>query len=277
MTRKEQQQDLIYQLGLWLRPVMDVVESPDTYSAEERANIRARAYRDGQAFSNAVHAFCHDEPGHAYVVEHNVITREIGNLITSINNSLVDAPENLAGRIEHLRPQIVNGIMAVPVSIESGMFETQTPFTTYCRVKALCETTGEILVYTDRFLDMTVFHRYLAAVPEQTEITLVTWPESEHRGDHAKRRFKEFIDVSRLFAQERGPDKYRLLVEETFHDRWLRCDDQLFHLGGSIKDAGASSVYTLSKIDSTPANMKKVNDLIAAGTELFGPSNRTHP
>lgn len=274
MTRKEQQQDLIYQLGLWLRPVMDVVESPNTYSAEERANIRARAYRDGQAFTQAVHAFCHNVPGHTYVMEHQVIRTEIDNLIGSVNSSLVDAPQSLASCVEHLRPQIVAGIVAVPVSSESSMFEAQTPFTTYCRVKALCETTGSMLIYTDRYLDKTVFHRYLAAVPEQTEITLVTWPRSRH---HNKRRYDEFIDVSHLFAQERGPDKYRLFVEETFHDRWLRCDDQLFHLGGSIKDAGNSSVYTLSKIDSTPDNMKKLNDLIAAGTELFGPSNQTQP
>ena len=53
---------------------------------------------------------------------------------------------------------------------------------------------------------------------------------------HNKRPYDEFIDVSRSFSQERGPDKYRLLVEEAFHDRWLRCDEQLFHLGGSIKD-----------------------------------------
>lgn len=274
MTRKEQQQDLIYKLGLWLRPVTDVVESPDTYSVEERANIRARAYRDGQAFHNAVHAFCHDEPGHAYVVEFNVIQREIRNLNGSINNSLVDAPEGLGSGIEHLLPQIMAGIAAVPVSSESSMFEAQTPFTTYRRVKALCETTGSVLIYTDRYLDMTVFHRYLAAVPEQTEITLVTWPRSRH---HEKQTYDEFIDVSRMFAQERGPAKYRLFVEETLHDRWLRCDDQLFHLGGSIKDAGSSSVYTLSKIDSTPDNMKILSDLIAAGTELFGPSNQTHP
>ena len=90
-------------------------------------------------------------------------------------------------------------------------------------------------------------------------------------------RHREFMDVSRLFALERGPAHYRLVAHPDFHDRWLRCDGQLYALGGSVKDAGMRSDFAIGRIDPMTENMKKDDDLVAAGCELFGPTNMTHP
>jgi hypothetical protein len=85
------------------------------------------------------------------------------------------------------------------------------------------------------------------------------------------------MDISKLFALERGPTGYRLIVSDDFHDRWLRCDDKLFSLGGSIKDLGNDSTFTISKLDFTPENVKYFDDAINGGSEVFGPNNPIHP
>jgi hypothetical protein len=44
----------------------------------------------------------------------------------------------------------------------------------------------------------------------------------------------------------------------------------------SIKDAGHKSPSTLSTIDTTPENLKHIDDLITNGRELFGPNQTSH-
>ena len=49
------------------------------------------------------------------------------------------------------------------------------------------------------------------------------------------------------------PGDYRVVTDEHFHDRWLQCDNNLFALGGSIKDIGNGTTFTITRIDTTAA------------------------
>jgi hypothetical protein len=88
------------------------------------------------------------------------------------------------------------------------------------------------------------------------------------------KQLSEFLDVSRLFALERGQACYRLIASSHFHVRWLRCDEKLFTLGGSIKDL--AKPFTISRIDLTANNLMHFEEAIAGGTELFGPNQPQH-
>ena len=68
---------------------------------------------------------------------------------------------------------------------------------------------------------------------------------------------------------EREPVGYRLIENGNFHDRWLRCDDKLFMLGGSIKDFDRGP-FTISRVDTTAANRQQFDDAVAQGTDDFG-------
>jgi hypothetical protein len=82
---------------------------------------------------------------------------------------------------------------------------------------------------------------------------------------------------SKLYAAERGPTGYRLVTDDGFHDRLLRCNDKLFTLGGSIKDLGNGITFTLAKLDSTTENAKRIDDSVLKAVEVFGPSQPHHP
>lgn len=273
MNRKTEQADFIYKVGLLLQPVLEVVKSPKQFDQSERARIRGKFDVEQQKLLNELNKFCKGEEG----IEYRKEMHDIQSPLTTINNVIykfIDKePEKLGPDIEIHRQRLIEAIASVPVSISSMVYEANSPFSTYCRIKELCETTTREFVYVDRYVDESVFHRYLAHIPANADITIVTWPRNKHNN---KQTYDEFIDVSRLFTKERNT-KYTLLTEPNFHDRWLRSDGKLFHLGGSIKDAASSTVFTVSKVDPSDQNIKVVDNLVSSATELFGPNNRTHP
>jgi hypothetical protein len=82
------------------------------------------------------------------------------------------------------------------------------------------------------------------------------------------------MDVSRLYAAEH-PTAYRFMTHEKVHDRYLWCDEVIYTLGGSLKDAGKKEL-TITKIDF-PTGHKTIQDLRKTAQELFGKDNIQHP
>lgn len=196
--------------------------------------------------------------------------------MAKLHGHITEAPEELARHLNEFYPAIRDAIATMPIAAPSSIIEAQSPFTAYVSIKALCERAVRQLVWVDRYLHANMFHRYLRDVPDDAAITLVTWPKSKQNSS-GKAAFDEFIDISRLFAKERGATGYRLLTMAGFHDRWLQCDDQLFQLGGSIKDAAVSSSYSISEIEPSEGNFAKLDGVIEGASELFGPSSLKHP
>ena len=105
-----------------------------------------------------------------------------------------------------------------------------------------------------------------------------------HAGPHymiEEKRFwgAVFLDISRLFAQERDSLHYRLILHPAgaLHDRWMRFDQKrLVSLGGSSKDAGDRQYFTVTSIEPTTDNLLVFQKHLDAGTEYYGPSTPTH-
>ena len=217
--------------------------------------------------------FAQNERGHIYGVQSSAATSElsqIGGHIASSNWLAWLASDGFGAR-----NRIISHILSIPVPVESAIHEAHSPFSTYCFVKDLCSTVKTQIVWLDRYFDQTVFHRFLTDTPANVAITLVTLPAANLKGKADQQRHNEFMDISRLFAQQRGQSAYRLIENQDFHDRWLRCDDRLFALGGSIKQL--DQPFTITKIDFAPGNVKHFDDAVNNGVELFGPSHPNHP
>jgi len=266
MTRHEQRAEFPYKLGLLLRPVLDVIERPHEFNTDERRRIRGRFEKDRQQLHNQLSEFCMAEPGTMYQKEWAEIAARLSTLASTIDG-IVDLPSWLPAELENQRAALLSAIASVPVQTDSTIYLARTPFTSYLRLKALCDAADKHVICIDRYIDYTLFHRQLAGIPSHVEITLVTWRSALSH---------DFIDVSRLFAAERGT-KYRLCTNQNFHDRWLRRDNQMFLLGGSIKHAGTKNVYTVAPMASTAAELQQVDQLIATSQEVFGPRQTSHP
>jgi len=257
--------------------MLSMVEHPDSYDQDERTRVLARYFAEADSFQRSVTVFAESERGHNYWAACGRVNAAMNLFSGGVVTGEPGDDKKLFGSIRELHRQLFEAVQSVPVSVQSSIHEAHTPFSTYCLVKDLCSTSRTRVVWMDRYFDQSLFHRYFTDVPARTPITLVTWPESKCSSARDRDRYKAFMDVSKLFAAERGPAGYRLVTNEDFHDRWLRCDEKLFVLGGSIKDLGKDTTFTISKLDTTAENVRQFDEPVTGGTEVFGPTNTTHP
>jgi hypothetical protein len=175
-------------------------------------------------------------------------------------------------------PKAQAAIDAVPVPRTSVILEAGSPFTAYCRLRELCEVDATVsLIWLDPYLDANIFHRFLSSVRPQVPITLVTSEPGSRAGRQNQNRWTRFLDVSRLFAQERGVPGYRLVVQPNLHDRWVVFDaKRIYSLGGSAKDAATREYFTITTVEASPTNLKTIETHTTSGIEFFGPSTPVH-
>lgn len=274
LNRLQQKNDLLIKLGALFGPLQHLAESPDEYDEQEKAQTIARYSSEYSVLLKEFISFCEGQPGHKYVIEHHRFQAALEGVVQDIMGEHIELPILVRNRLE----QAKSAIVAIPVPRKAVILEAGTPFSTYCRLKDLCEAeaTGE-LIWIDAYIADSIFHRYLRNLSPKVKITLVTSEPRATVGKRDKQRWVAFLDISRLYAAERGPAFYRLVVNPSLHDRWLLLDGRkLYSLGGSAKDAGDKRYFTIAPLDCSPTNLQKIQTHIGNGTEYFGPSTPNH-
>jgi hypothetical protein len=273
MDRLKERNDLKFLLA---QLVVPLTRLGDTSDQNEHMRIVGRFMHDVQQFSRRVSEYAHSERGHDY----RLLVNRIGNSLATLTNRCDAIPIRVESITETARSEydkIFTILEAFPVVPQSQIFDAETPFACYNFIRNLSMSATHQVVIFDRYIDASVFHRYLADIGNNVAAVIITLPQAEMRGNRDVARYREFLDISRLYAAEHGADKYRLatLPGADFHDRWLRVDNQLYALGGSLKDLDQR--FTISKIDSTAENIGKIDAAVSVATEIFGPAIRVHP
>lgn len=134
--------------------------------------------------------------------------------------TILDAAEN----------RFLESLGKIPVPWQAAMFEANTPFTSYLRIRDAIATVKARFHYFDRYLKPPFFELFLEAVPRSVEVRLVTTA----MGIKAVHAISDLVRVE--FAD------YQLIQTDPahFHDRNLRVDDQVFSLGPGVDQAGMS-------------------------------------
>lgn len=273
MNRKSQQGELLFKAGQLLGPLLKIAENPESFDSDEITRAVARFCADAAHFSRATLAFSQGEPGHDYEPQYFAASAVLSTL-----RSRACSPDRreLLEFVPQARDSLLQELSSIPVTVEACIYAAHSPFSTYCLMKDLCSTVRKTVVWVDRYFDHTIFHRYLADVPPTALITLLTWPRDKSTSRADERRYDQFLDVSRLFAQERGSSAYELYTNDKIHARWVRCDDKLFSLGDSIKDIAKGTTFTVSRMDANTENLRAMYAFKNDGTELFGPNRAIH-
>jgi len=269
ISRKEQQAELLIQFGELVSPLEELVEYPDTQTANTRIKATAKFTHDRDNFQHLLNAFTHGEPGHDYKAENTQISGHL-NRFTNQILSFRESTENLRKELQDLKNTFIQNILAIPCELDTEVLEAGSPFTAFMKIRSIFETATKQLVLIDPYMGQGTVRRYFHNIPEHVTLAVVTKKRS---GDE----FRDFLDVSRLYAKERSPSHYSLMYHPDLHDRYLKCDNTIYHLGGSLKDAGSNSDYTVSKIQDESDGEAKIRNLIADSTEQFGPKQLNHP
>lgn len=275
MDRLQQKNELLVKLGMLFGPLQRLVAMPADYDEQERAETIARYCYEYPILESEFLSFCENHPGHKYQIEQLRFKTAVQGVMVDLHNYR-DLDTILPERLKAAR----SAIDAIPIPRDSVILEAGSPFTAYCKIRDLCETdaTKELAV-VDAYLDTSIFHRYLRHVIAVAPITVVTSDLRSGAGKKDQLRHTEFLDISRLFAQERDPSHYRLILQPygVLHDRWMRFDGKrLVSLGGSSKDAGDRQYFTVANLDPTPHNFQAFQKHIDTGTEYYGPSMPAH-
>jgi len=256
--------------GELIAPLDDLVKNSNSQNQQTRAKASAKFSHDKPVFLATLNIFCNGESGHVYAVESAAITAKLNGFSNSLI-SFRDEEEILKDKLQELKKSVLSSIVAIPCEIDSEVLEAGSPFTAYVKLKSIIETAVNKVIFIDPYMAPTIVNRYFNLVSENTQVTVIT---KFRRG---RTEFDDFLSLSKLYANQVGSEKYTLKFHDTNHDRYLQCDDDVYHLGGSLKDAGDKSSFTITKVRSIAEGEIEVNKLISESSEQFGLLNTVHP
>lgn len=267
-SRLEIKDDLMMKLGALYAPLENFVLH-GCQNEEEKVEICGRFRGELDSLLHEARSFCNPKKYVFYDSQHQKFA-DAYNLTV---------PMFLDGELQAVTEQkskFAEAIRSIPAKAEPKIIEADTPFTAYLYLKSICENNSlKSLVWVDAWMGEEVFHRYLRWVEDSVKITLITKEPTSKRD---KPRWSRFLDLSRLFAAERGLDSYELRVSDSMHDRLLVVDDnRIFHLGGSSKDAAKKHFYTVSYLEPTEVNLNTVAKIRNNAQEWFGSAATAHP
>jgi hypothetical protein len=254
--------------------LLKLTDNPENYDAQEKARVIARYCSEYTILQEEFRSFAKGESGHNYLVEYSMFF----NALDSVINNLIFRNGELSDIVTEQLSIAKAAIDAVPVPNSSVILEAGTPFSTYCKLKSLCEVDAvHNLVWIDAYMASTVFYRYLSSVRPDVIVVLVTSESSSNTGRQNRDRWTEFLDVSRLFAQERGDNHYRLILNNNLHDRWIVFDNKrIYSVGGSAKDAANKDYFTITSVEPSLSNLQSIQTQIDNGREYFGINTTSH-
>jgi hypothetical protein len=279
-TRTEQRDELLTGLGMLIDPIRRLLFGDDD-PGPRIPYVRSQFTNDLDAFRTEAINFC--RPGkHRFETELNVILRAVNDFHGIFG--AIQYPENVA----HARtqfPQLVTAaqkaIQAVPCDDPGAILPAQSPYSTYLHLRSICRGASTRLGLFDPYLDAEAFHRYLNTIPDGVRLVIVTSSDimdlpsgSSPTSGKALRRDR-IVAVSELLASQ-FPDRYEFRVSTEQHDRHIRVDGTILHLGGSAKDAAKQDYFTISNLDPIQSTHAFLDGIIARATEWYGPLVKPH-
>ena len=165
----------------------------------------------------------------------------------------------LKARLEVRQKEFLGYVDQVPIAWEPVVFEANTPFTAYLRLREVVMTARKRFHYFDAYLKPDFFVLYLESLGRNIEVRLVTTAKGT----------KKVKAASALASQEFADYQLIEVPSQKIHDRNLRVDEKVFSLGPGADRAGMkltnfgpaeSSVQVHEEFDRLIQSGKVVHD-----------------
>lgn len=262
-----QKSQLIYEFGILVQSLEELARTKQLMSLNDYRIAIAKVQTGDGVWRHQVKEFTTFAPDISFNQEYQDIShvpeRCWGILKGIINDPVLqNNPSQLKGRVEHeiasARENFFNYIERIPIEWEPVVFEANTPFTSYLRIKESIVSVKQRLHYFDRYLKPDFFPLFLASVENDVSIRLVTTTGNMQFG------ISSVAAVSRL-AQQQFADYQLIEVAPTdLHDRNLRVDNQIFSLGPGLDRAGMA-LTNFGPSDSSAEAHAQFDQIIAKG------------
>ncbi len=265
MSRKAEDRSLVLlHLGTLIAHACELAERSTTPSEQEYRVLTARFEPDLCKWENEVSTFV-TVGGVRFANEYDQIAATGRRFYKFLRANLLEAGTvesrqfRLREAISTFTTEVLRCIDHIPIEWEPRLAAAKTPFTTSMMIGDAISGARERLDYFDRYLDPDFFPLYLRRLDRSVAVRLVTT-----RGDT-----KYGVSAVRAIAQLAAQEFRSLQVVECkpadMHDRNLRVDHTVFHLGPSANAAGRYPT-NFNPADSSANGHQILDDLIASGT-----------
>ena len=262
-----QKNRLIYEFGILVQPLEELSRAEQPPSLNDYRIAIAKVQAGDGAWRQQVLAFTTFAPDIVLRQEDQDIShvpeRCWGALKGILNTpALQDDLSQLRERVEqevaNTRERFFEYIEKIPIEWEPVVFEANTPFTSYLRIRESIVSVKHRLHYFDRYLQPEFLALFLDSVQNSVSIRLVTTAGNAQYGVAC------VAAVSNLARQQFADYQLIEVASTDLHDRNLRVDDQIFSLGPGVDRAGVA-LTNFGPSDSSSKAHNEFDRLIASG------------
>lgn len=270
-NEKAAQRDrVIYEFAVLFQPFEDLAKADTPPSPHDYRIAVAKVYAGDNEWRNTVKRFGTFAPdvefsGEIQAISHvperfrGIVREHISDRSLQSNLGLLHA--EFKKELSAARKRLFELLDQIPFSWEPVIFQANTPFTAYLRIKECLTIINDRMHYFDRYLKPDFFSLFLSTAPRDVEIRLVTTAGNASFG------VAGVSAVSNLASQEFS-DYQLLQIDASFlHDRNFRVDDQMFSLGPGVDRAGMA-LTNFGPSDSTPTGRAAFDHLISVATVM---------
>jgi hypothetical protein len=258
-----QRSHLIYEFGILIQPLEQLARANHVPQLSEYRIAIAKAQSGDRAWREQVERFARFAPDIFFRQEYQDIShvpeRCLGTLMELVNNpvfcdDLNQLKTRVAEEVAKARELFFQFLDRIPIEWEPIVFEANTPFTSYLRIKESLASVKRRLHYFDRYLKPDFFSLFLALVENNVSIRLVTTAGG----------IAAVTSVSNLARLQFSDYQLIEVAPADLHDRNLRVDDHIFSLGPGVDRAGMA-LTNFGPADSSPKAHAEFDRLITSG------------
>lgn len=238
-----QRQQLIYEFGILVQPLEDLARDGIPPSISNYRLAIAKVQSGDPEWRKQVREFTTLAPDIRLNHENQRLSHVPERFWNKLASALDDPSReelleplyrDFQTHVDALRKDFFICLNAVPIDIEPMIFQANTPFTAYLRIKEVLAVIDERLHYFDRYIKPDFFELFLRAVNRKLSVRLVTTAGSADYGVSSIRA------ISLLASQEFSDYQLVEVEPSKMHDRNLRIDNQIFSLGPGVARAGVA-------------------------------------
>jgi len=262
-----QKAQLTYEFGILMQPLECIATAPDTPSVGDYRIAVAKVQAGDPAWRQQVRAFTTFASDISFNQEYQDIShvpercwQRIKGVINdeSLQKDLPSLQKRFAEQVQSAKTSFFELIEYIPIQWEPVVFEANTPFTSYLKIKEAIISVKKRLDYFDRYLKPDFFQLFLAPINRSVSVRLVTTAGNSQYGVRA-------VDaIARLAAQEFTDFQLIEVTPTELHDRNLRIDARTFTLGPGVDRAGMA-LTNFGPSDSSEDAHKQFDRIIAGG------------
>jgi hypothetical protein len=262
-----QKNQLIYEFAILIQPLDAIGKSSKTPSVSDYRLAVAKVQAGDSMWRQNVKAFTTFASDIFFNQEFQDIShvpercwQQIKGIINdeSLQNDLPSLQKQVAENVAFMKSSFFELIERIPIQWEPVVFQANTPFTSYMRIKEAIVSVKNRLDYFDRYLKPDFFALFLAPLDRLVSVRLVTTAGNSQYGVSS-------VDaVSRLASKEFSNFQLLEVSPGELHDRNLRVDTQIFTLGPGIDRAGMA-LTNFGPTDSSDDAHREFDRIISTG------------